>query len=198
VGGEEVHVLNVYLEPGNESFVVKRADTVVNLAKDIIRQDQTAKIIVGGDLNGQLNRLNTHLLTAGFTPALRQGTPTHRDGNQLDQLWTRNVEIHNAVIAEPIDQVSDHFLIEVRLEATLIERGQVQQQEVEEIDPRTLPQMTIRKVMKECLEKGVFEETPDISRNPGLLFSMGDSKALQTEGQAGPPNSQILACTESP
>jgi len=52
LGGEEVHFLNVYLEPGNESFVVKRADTVVNLAKDIIRQDQTAKIIVGGDLNG--------------------------------------------------------------------------------------------------------------------------------------------------
>ena len=39
LGGEEVHVLNVCLEPGNESFVVKRADTVVNLAKDIIRQD---------------------------------------------------------------------------------------------------------------------------------------------------------------
>ena len=146
--------MNVYLEPGNESFVVKRADTVVNLAKDIIRQDQAAKIIVGGDLNGQLSRLITHLLAAGFTPALKQGTPTHRDGNMLDQLWTRNVEIHNAVIAEPIDQVSDHFLIEVSLEATLTERSEVQHHEVEEIDPRTLPQMTIRKVMKECLDKG--------------------------------------------
>jgi len=170
LGGEEVHVLNVYLEPGNESFVVKRADTVVNLAKDIIRQDQAAKIIVGGDLNGQFNRLNTHLLVAGFTPALRQGTQTHRDGNQLDQLWTRNVDILNAVIAEPIDQVSDHFLIEVSLEATLIERGQIQQHVVDEIDPRTLPQTTIRKVMKECLDKGVFEETPDISRHPLVSF----------------------------
>ena len=42
LGGEEVHILNVYLEPGQESFVIKRADTVVNLAKDIIRQDPTA------------------------------------------------------------------------------------------------------------------------------------------------------------
>ena len=50
--GEEVHILNVYLEPGQESFVVKRAETVINLAKDIIKQDAGAKIIVGGDLNG--------------------------------------------------------------------------------------------------------------------------------------------------
>ena len=33
-----------------------------------------------------------------------------------------------------------------------------------------LPQMTIRKVMKECLSKGVFDTTPNISRHP--LFSM--------------------------
>ena len=52
LGGEEVHILNVNLEPGQEGFVVKRADTVINLAKDIIKQDAGAKIIVGGDLNG--------------------------------------------------------------------------------------------------------------------------------------------------
>jgi hypothetical protein len=32
-----VHILNVYLEPGQESFVIKRAETVINLAKDIVR-----------------------------------------------------------------------------------------------------------------------------------------------------------------
>ena len=95
--------MNMYLEPGNESVVNKRADAVVNLTKDIIRQDQSAKIIVGGDLNGQLNRVSTHLLASGFIPALRQGTSTHRDGNQLDKLWTRNMAIYNAIIAEPID-----------------------------------------------------------------------------------------------
>ena len=44
--GEEVHILNTYLEPGQERFVGKRADTVVNLAKDIIKQDSAAKIII--------------------------------------------------------------------------------------------------------------------------------------------------------
>ena len=114
----------MYLEPGNESVMNKRADAVVNLTKDIIRQDQSAKIIVGGDLNRQLNRLSTHLLASGFMPALRLGTPTRRDGNQLDQLWTRNMAIQNAIIAEPIYKVSDHFLIETSLEATLVERMQ--------------------------------------------------------------------------
>ena len=37
LGGEEVHILNFYLEPGLESFVGKRADIVVALVKSIIR-----------------------------------------------------------------------------------------------------------------------------------------------------------------
>ena len=62
LGGEEVHLLNVYVEPGQEAFVVKRADTVISLAKGIIRQDPAAKIILGGDLNGQLNKVHTALV----------------------------------------------------------------------------------------------------------------------------------------
>ena len=62
MGGEEVHLLNVYVEPGHEAFVVKRADTVISLAKGIIRQDPAAKIILGGDLNGQLNKVHTALV----------------------------------------------------------------------------------------------------------------------------------------
>ena len=37
LGGEEIHILNVYLEPGLESFVGKRADTVVSLIRSIIK-----------------------------------------------------------------------------------------------------------------------------------------------------------------
>ena len=118
--GEEVHILNTYLEPGQESFVVKRADTVVNLAKDIIKQDAAAKIIIGGDLN----KMHTFLTAAGFTPVLRAKTPTHREGNQLDQLWVRNLTILNAILADPIDQVSDHNLIQVKVEAVCIQREQ--------------------------------------------------------------------------
>ena len=36
LGGEEVHILNLYLEPGHESFVVKRAETVISLVKNIL------------------------------------------------------------------------------------------------------------------------------------------------------------------
>ena len=41
-----MHILNVYLEPGQESFVIKRAEMVINLAKDIVKQDAGAKIII--------------------------------------------------------------------------------------------------------------------------------------------------------
>jgi hypothetical protein len=68
-----------------------------------LRQDPAAKIIIGGDVNGMFNKVNTSLLVAGFSPALIQGTPTHRDGHQLDQLWTRNLVIQNAIVADAID-----------------------------------------------------------------------------------------------
>jgi hypothetical protein len=45
LGGEEVHILNVYLEPGLESFVGKRADTVVALVKSIFSIEVKSKYI---------------------------------------------------------------------------------------------------------------------------------------------------------
>ena len=85
------------------------------------------------------------MVIAGFTAALRQGMATHREGNQLDQLWTRNMTIANAIVADPIDQVSDHNLIWVEMEAVLVERQQAPHQEAEEVDPRSMPQTTIRR-----------------------------------------------------
>ena len=81
LGEEEVHLLNVYLEPGQEAFVGKRANKIISLAKSIIRQDPAAKIMLGGDLNGQLGKVHTALVQAGFTPALGEGTATHEGGN---------------------------------------------------------------------------------------------------------------------
>ena len=34
------------------------------------------------------------------------------------------------------------------------------------MDPRSLPQTTIRKVVKKCLENGVFDTTPYINQRP--------------------------------
>jgi endonuclease/exonuclease/phosphatase (EEP) superfamily protein YafD len=124
LGGEEVHILNVYLEPGLESFVGKRAETVINLAKDIIKQDPASKIIIGGDLNGKLKKLHIFVTMAGFTPAQRAKTPTHREGKQLDQLWVRNLSTLNAIVGDPIDKASDHNLIQVTIEAVCIQREQ--------------------------------------------------------------------------
>ena len=78
-------------------------------------------------------------------------------------MWARNVAITNAIVARPIDQVSDHCLIQVKMEAVLVSRQQPPHQEAVGLDPRSLPQTTIRKVVKECLEKGVFDTTPYIN-----------------------------------
>ena len=83
-------------------------------------------------VQGQMRR-------AEFTPALRKGTTTHKEGNHLDQLWTRNISIMNAIVASPVDQLSDHSPIMVNMEATFIQRPQSPQQEAEPVDPRSLP-----------------------------------------------------------
>ena len=54
-----------------------------------------------------------------------------------------------------------------------MERGTTIQPEEEEIEPRTLPQATIRKVIKECFDKGAFEVTPEINKNPWLVSCHG-------------------------
>ena len=81
-------------------------------------------------------------------------------------MWTRNIRITNAVVAYPIDQVSDHCLIQVKMEAVLTRRVQLPSKEPEEIDYRSLPQTTVRKVIKKCLEDGTFDTTPFIDSRP--------------------------------
>ena len=119
---------------------------------------------MGGDLNGQMTKVNAQLLGAGFTPALRDCTTTHINGNFKDRMWTRNIAITNAIVAHPIDQVSDHRLIQVKMEAALVNQQQLPHQEAEGVDTRSLPQTTIRKVVKECLENGLFDTTPYIQK----------------------------------
>jgi hypothetical protein len=51
----------------------------------------------------------------------------------------RNLTILNAIVADPIDQVSDHNLIQVKVEAVCIQREQQIQLQTGEVDLRTLP-----------------------------------------------------------
>ena len=76
----------------------------------------------------------------------------------------------NAVVAKPVDQVSDHSPILVTMEATATQRQQIPGQELERVDPRSLPQTTIRKVIKHCLKNGVFDTTPFIDQKPMIDY----------------------------
>ena len=99
--------------------MIDRAGTLVNVAKDIIRQDQDAKIILQEDLYGQLNKLSTLLISPEFTQALRP------DKQRWKPSWLtaeKECVIRNTIIAYPIDEGTDHLLITDSLETTLIER----------------------------------------------------------------------------
>ena len=67
---------------------------MISQARGIIRQDPVAKIMLGGDLNGQLSMLHTSLTQVGFTLALRGGSVGHKEGNKLDQMWVRKHQNH--------------------------------------------------------------------------------------------------------
>ena len=43
-------------------------------------------------------------------------------------------------------------------------------QEPEGVDPRSLPQNTIRKMIKQCLENGVFDTTPFYDQRPMIDY----------------------------
>ena len=52
------------------------------------------------------------------------------------------------------------------MEATLARRVELPSQEPVEFDYRSLPQTTVRKVIKKCLEDGTFDTTPYIDSKP--------------------------------
>ena len=52
------------------------------------------------------------------------------------------------------------------MEAVFTRKVQLPSPEPEEIDYRSLPQTTVRKVIKQCLENGTFDTTPLIDSRP--------------------------------
>jgi hypothetical protein len=148
--------MNLYIEPGLKEHIVKRAEKAVVTVKDMIRQFADAKIIVAGDLNGHVTLIHESLTKLGFFPALEPGTPTHRDGNHLDQLWVRNLEITAVALADRNDSVSDHHQIMVRI-GQYFRMSRIEDPlsgEAIKENLHTLTQATIKKILHdpECQE----------------------------------------------
>ena len=62
--------------------------------------------------------MDKELCRVGYQPALYSGRPqaTHVDGKQLDQVWTLNLTISNAVVGGYQREVSDHAPIHIKLQ----------------------------------------------------------------------------------
>ena len=79
-GDYEVFILYVYLEPGFEIFMSKRAKTNNYLTKDILKKDPGDKIFINEHLNGKLNKMLTSLVMARFISAIKERTEIHPYG----------------------------------------------------------------------------------------------------------------------
>ena len=84
MGSDQLHLLNIYVEPGNTQSIQTRVSRIIEVVDDILRQYQGSKIIIGGDVNSQRVKMTKELIRRGFTPTITEGTATHRDGNHLD------------------------------------------------------------------------------------------------------------------
>ena len=56
------------------------------------------------------------------------------------------------------------------MEAVLTRKVQLPSPEPEEVDYRSLPQTTVRKVIRQCLESGTFDTTPFIDCRPLIEY----------------------------
>ena len=115
-GSSDIQVLNCYLEPGEQPHLKERAKRVTDIIKDIIKQDANAALIVCGDFNNHMPHMLRELHFLNFSSAIDQRTITHRLGGHLDQIFTRGVEITNALVNDGFDSaVTDHKCIKVSL-----------------------------------------------------------------------------------
>jgi endonuclease/exonuclease/phosphatase family metal-dependent hydrolase len=86
-----------------------RARRIVDIARDIVKQDSHAPVIICGDFNNHIATVCESLTQCNFTPAIACGTETHRQGGHLDQMFTRNLDVVNAVVSGDYDNdISDH------------------------------------------------------------------------------------------
>jgi hypothetical protein len=72
------------------------AKRIVDIVKDINKQDPYAPFIVCGDFNNHIVVVCESLVQSYFAPGIVCGSKTHRQGGHLDQVFTLNIEVVNA------------------------------------------------------------------------------------------------------
>ena len=102
-GNIQVQILNCYLECGESLYNKNRALRILEIVRDILRQDANAAIVICGDFNNHLPVIEAQLAQLNFIPALSGDVATHKYGNQLDQVYAKNIDITNAVINDELD-----------------------------------------------------------------------------------------------
>ena len=113
-GADLIHLISCYLEGGEQTYQLERAQRISEVIKDILRQDKHSTVIVGGDFNNHLPTVRSNLVQLGFEVAIADGQETHLLGNQLDQVFIHNATVRSAVVSNNyIRNLTDHKAIRV-------------------------------------------------------------------------------------
>ncbi|XP_067311221.1 uncharacterized protein [Pseudorasbora parva] len=107
----KIHVVVVYRPPGHLGNFVEELDVLLSS----FPEDGTPLILLG-DFNIHLDKhlaADFSTLLTSFDLKLVSTTATHRSGNQLDLVYTRNCSTDNTLVT-PL-HTSDHFLITLNL-----------------------------------------------------------------------------------
>ncbi|XP_056101741.1 uncharacterized protein LOC130080415, partial [Rhinichthys klamathensis goyatoka] len=110
----KIHIVVIYRPPGQLGSFVEELDVLLSS----FPQDGTP-LVVFGDFNIHLAKpyaTDFISLLASFDLKRLITTGTHKSGNQLDLVYTRNCITDN-ILVKPL-QVSDHFLITFNLQLT--------------------------------------------------------------------------------
>ncbi len=103
IGGHIIQIINCYMEPGQQQELKDRTRRVVEITKDITKQDLHAPIVVCGDFNNHFFEVGVALGHSKFSAAIESGTETHRQRGDLDQVFTLSIEVVNAVVSSGYD-----------------------------------------------------------------------------------------------
>jgi hypothetical protein len=68
------------------------------------------------NFNNHIVEVGAALAHSNFAAAIESGTETYRQGGHLDQVFTRNIEVVNAVVSSGYDNhISDHKCLKITL-----------------------------------------------------------------------------------
>ena len=107
-----IHIISCYLQPQDRRHTTESINRLLFIIEDVTRRIPSSRFIILGNFNENRQEVERVLRSKNFAPLIIDGTPTHRLGGHLDQVFS------NFGGTSEIIQIdfSDHVAIKVNIE----------------------------------------------------------------------------------